>query len=539
MKEIFDIFGQEFKFNYNGKYEFKTSFGAYTTLFYLGTLIAYFLWNLIAMFQHTGLNVNSYDTLVGANELYSLNSSDTFLSFSVNRFFANISNLSESNANFTINYFNYFYFASQIYNNNTIIEVLDSPIYLCNKNINNYSKHIELIPDSEEFCFCYNFSSLTKIGGNFFSNQKYYFSLQIAFDFTRFKSDFPLINLDEFFPLSINFFSAILSVNPNNYKNLSEPFLALQTIRVTPNITSIISTSLKLNQIFTDSSFFSFLASNSTENIFSSDFSYMAEYIDNRKYFPDLLLNLNYYLNPIKKVYFRKYMKLQDVLNNVNSMSALLMLIASMLVKNYNTYKIKVDFIQDNILFRTGKLKNNDITLIPKNQNLNNPEVFKINPKNDSDLLNNENIVPKIEIKQIIDNFHDEPNKNLIKKIKSSRLPVQKIKMKSFFNDLNFCQSEETKRDLMYSDDSMNFFETLIDVKRILLLLGQFEDLKQIFLPLYQNALLEKTKIIMENNHEKKNKKKEDKLPNYFEKLKRRITTKKYSKADKIIFNKF
>ena len=75
-------------------------------------------------------------------------------------------------------------------------------------------------------------------------------------------------------------------------------------------------------------------------------------------------------------------MKLQDVLNNVNSMSALLMLIASMLVKNYNTYKIKVDFIQDNILFRTGKLKNNDITLIPKNQNLNNPEVFKINPKN-------------------------------------------------------------------------------------------------------------------------------------------------------------
>jgi hypothetical protein len=538
MKEIFDIFGEEFKFNYNGKYEFKTSFGAYTTLFYLGTLIAYFLWNLIAMFQHAGLNVNSYDTLVGKNELYSLNSSDTFLSFSINRFFANESNLNESNTNFTFQYYDYFNFASQIFINNTEVEKLASPIHLCTKNLNNDYKYIELIPDSEKFFFCYNFSSLTKIGGNFFSDQKFYFTIQINFDFTRFKSDFPLINLDKFFPLNINFFSAILSVNPNNYKNLSVPFLALQTIHVTPNITSLISTSLKLNQIFTDSSIFSFIASNSTENIFSSDLSFMAEYIDNRKYFPDNLLQLNYYLNPIKKVYFRKYMKLQDVLNNVNSISALLMLIASMLVKNYNKYKIKVDFIQDNILFRMGKLKNNDITLIPKNQNLNNPEVFKINPKNDSDLLNNENIVPKIESKQIIDNFHDEPNKNLIKKIKSSRLPVQKIKMKSFFNDLNFCQSEETKRDLMYSDDSMNFFETLIDVKRILLLLGQFEDLKQIFLPLYQNALLEKTKIIM-NDHQKNKKKKEDKLPNYFEKLKRKITTKKYSKADKIIFNKF
>ena len=79
MKEL-DLFGEPFKFNYQGNYLFKTKFSAGISVL---TLILYAFWgirNLILMFQHNVLIINSHQTNISSDEYYTFGE-DNLLAF--------------------------------------------------------------------------------------------------------------------------------------------------------------------------------------------------------------------------------------------------------------------------------------------------------------------------------------------------------------------------------------------------------------------------------------------------------------------------
>ena len=76
-------------------------------------------------------------------------------------------------------------------------------------------------------------------------------------------------------------------------------------------------------------------------------------------------------------------------------------------------------------------------------------------------------------------------------KIKLDRRPSKKIQMKDFFDFVFCCNKKETIRNFIYSDPANAFYEFFVDAKRFIILLGQFEDLKKVWLKKSQNIALE------------------------------------------------
>ena len=68
MKDFLDLYGEPFKFNYNGKYLFKTTLSALISLLFMITIALYALWNLYNLSTHEGLNLTYYQTIMSAGD---------------------------------------------------------------------------------------------------------------------------------------------------------------------------------------------------------------------------------------------------------------------------------------------------------------------------------------------------------------------------------------------------------------------------------------------------------------------------------------
>ena len=325
-----------------------------------------------------------------------------------------------------------------------------------------------------------------------------------------------------FFPLTFIIYYPIASLNLNDYYKPYNQAIGRNVFQLNYNKTRILELSTQLVEINTDSSYFS--NSTITQNVFTSNYRIRSEEFYNI-YVNNIVLNLNFYLDPIKDLYYREYTKFQNVLNNISSLANVLFAFFGLIFQFYNQYKLKVDFIEENIIYKLEIEK-------------------EIKPM--EIILSTEQIIPQIinfNQVQIIENNSNEKemNNNLMGskkfKIKLDRRPSKKIQMKDFFDFVFCCNKKETIRNFIYSDPANVFYEFLVDAKRFIILLGQFEDLKKVWLKKRQIIALENSKIILDPSD--KDILDEHKILSCIKKIERKILEMKNDQVDLMIINKY
>ena len=153
-------------------------------------------------------------------------------------------------------------------------------------------------------------------------------------------------------------------------------------------------------------------------------------------------------------------LKLQDVINFVNSLAHILFLIFGLLCSSYNEYKLKVDFIEENILYRMEEIEKNDYNRKPLILNTELP------------IINTESPIDPIVIAKSRNEPENEKSTKMAKlKYKFNKKP-EKIKMKSFFNHLFCFKPNKISRSYSVSDAANQFLKDFIDVKKYILLLA-------------------------------------------------------------------
>ena len=290
--------------------------------------------------------------------------------------------------------------------------------------------------------------------------------------------------------------------------NFSHPYsneMGTYNLNLNFNKTKSFQMSTQVIEINTDSSYI--LNSNQVQNIFTSNFrQFSEEYSVTNPNSP--LLEMLFYLDPIKTVYAREYMKLQDVLNNVNSVTSILFWILTFICRRYNAYMLKVDFIQENIMYKGDKDEENIMKII---LNLDEPVHLNVDQVSQNSL---------------------EQRKDLDAKWN------KKIKMKTFFNHLICCKRKQSIQNLV-SDFAEDFFDEFVDSRSIILLLAQLKDLKNATLPKYQNIVLNSTKIILNPKDLMIMKEDDNLFQKSFHRVKVKLREQNFDAVDLMLFNKF
>ena len=499
MKEL-DFFGEPFKLNYNGDYLFKTKFSAAVSVLTLILTSFYGIWNIILMLQHNGLIINSYQTNLSDNDYYTMDD-DQFFAFQL--FDRNGTDILTKNSSL-IKYFSAY---SMFYGFGNYTNELT--LFRCNTTNN------KLLPNnSNNYCLNLNRS---KLGGNFYASygiEKSYINLGIYFNYDQYSQDYANLSANDYtnpFPLSLYVITPMTIIDLLKYDEPSTYVPQISGFNLYYNTSKFIVKKTGIIEINTDVSFVTF--ARKTQTVFSSSPSFISEIY----YDPYILVNFNYILDQTKILYFRSYMSLQNVLNNVSSAAGVFFALFGIICRAYNSYKLKVDFIEENILFKMDKeaiKEKKDIILNPpQNEQLSEPPTI-LNPTKSSTELNN--IITK-----------------------SNRRPCKAIKMKSFFDLILCCKHEETIKNQIYSEAAREFYEQLVDSKRLIILSSQFEDLKKAWLKVYQNVVFDNSKIIIDRDEMNKIKNNNEKLEINFQMLKRKIIKKKGDETDKMIIKKF
>ena len=153
-------------------------------------------------------------------------------------------------------------------------------------------------------------------------------------------------------------------------------------------------------------------------------------------------------------------------------------------------------------------------------------------------IINTESPIDPIVIAKSRNEPENEKSTKMAKlKYKFNKKP-EKIKMKSFFNHLFCFKPNKISKSYSVSDAANQFLKDFIDVKKYILLLAQFEELKEIWLRKYQNVVLNRSKIILKPKEMMINDD-ESKFEKSFLKLKRNIDEEKYDKVDLMLLTKF
>ena len=233
-------------------------------------------------------------------------------------------------------------------------------------------------------------------------------------------------------------------------------------------------TSLQYNEIHTDSNFIGENNNNNQVLTFNDKFDVDSynDANDNTLFFFRIMMNRS------KILYYRKYTKLQEVLNNVSSLTNLLTLIFGLLVRTYNKRILSHLLIDKTIRFKKKSHKKSD-------------DWTKINlPKLEF------NVIP-FRIKQKQKKCMELAQVNIDGR-EAEHLDTDDylgIYLKSICGFSNSFREDYLKIYNLVRDAH----DKSLDIVRIILLLDQFKDLKNLFLRDYQKTLYHKeSKIIVD-----------------------------------------
>ena len=148
-------------------------------------------------------------------------------------------------------------------------------------------------------------------------------------------------------------------------------------------------------------------------------------------------------------------------------------MILSFICRKYNDYKLKVNFIEENIMYKGDKENKAEEKII------------------------NLILIPPEEPVSVSMYPQDFQNSSELKKKKFNSKPSKKIKMKGYFEFLLCCKDKQSNRDAI-SDLAEHFYKEFVDARSFILLLAQLKDLKNVSLEKYQKIILNATKIILD-----------------------------------------
>ena len=550
MLDFLDFFKVSFQFNLNGHKSFNTLFSLLNSILVLIIIIFYSIWNLNGMFQYQELSINSYTTLISQKDMFRIK--DTHFVAAIN-ILDRMGNSINSNKSPLSNYIN---FNAAVVNPDVNHQFSFLPIDFikCNTSI--------LTIDTNPYLLCLNFKDYL-IGGSFLDrqigNKNYSF---LEFNITSNFSADTNPQIYQLFPITVMLVTESVTYDLDNY---SVPFLIdSQTalFQFFPNYTLQYNCPLTLDQLHTDSSFTG--KSNKIDYILTTKGNIFTQ----TQIPSSTLAIIDVYIDPQTNLYFRKYKKIQGVLNDVSSVSNILFLVLGIISRWYNMNVMKINFIEENLAYKNEKnpesIEVNPVSLIPlvNPENIEAPEnINQINLQNIKPEINLESKNP-LAIPENINSLFNAERNQVINPMSFYRTKIrnQFVRKRRNLTKMidNRCSLPITLTDYFYYaicgkmrnksklENPFNytiiseFYESLIDIKRILVSLSHFEDMKNLKLGNYQNILLSRSKIVVDCEEIKKSKAIGDReIQKSLNILRRKVNKNKFNDNDFMILNKY
>ena len=510
-----DLFGENLHLNLNKTYTFKSKFGGVISILLLSLGFFYAIYSLIIMFNYQTMNLNSYQTAVTSEDILVLNESNFFFAIQL----VNSSGSGVISSNDPIwNYLNFSLFDYQNFaggRNKWINSIpCDNLTNILNNNLLG-GNHV-----------CLNFNNVT-FGGNSYNGYGFSdFKIYIDINYDSFRKN---LNITDYRNLYLVLKFPLLKINLQNYSNpyFIDIGMISYYLPIIPNYNNLLSfqTSLQLNEIHTDSNFIGVYNQRNDILTFNDKFELdiYPDAHDNTLFFLRIMMNRS------KILYYRKYTKLQEVLNNVSSLTNLLILIFGLLVRSYNKRMLSHLLIEKTIRFKKKTHeKSNNWTKIK---------------------------LPKLNIPLFPLRFKQKQKKCMelahvsIDGREAEQLDTDDylgIYLKSICGFSNFVREDYLKIYTLIR----HAHDKSLDIARIILVLDQFKDIKDLFLRDYQKTLYDKySKIIIDvdeiliPNLDETGKnlalqKMVDHEQKCLRKLKKKICKGKMNKTDLMIINK-
>ena len=350
--EYLDLFKVNFQFNIYKASLFSTRFSQTSSILFIVVSIFTFIWNFTTMFQRSIFNINSYRTNINKNEKTIFNETNSFLGFSLKKDILN----GDIPKNSTIlKYIRINSYSMNLsYNNMTLINL---SLINCNETFNkNFFNSFPIIPN-----YCVDFNNSFTLNNYFSTDDLTFFFFSIEFDregYLRETND----NLTDNILGYLYFYYQISSINLENY---TSPFNITMGYYYYPFYANMPQTNIisyDITEIHTDSSYMG--KNDNIDQVLSNSYNFQP--YNGGQFQKGTIFELQFIIYPIKTLYFRRYMKFQDVINNTNSSVSIIFLVFNLLCSSFNKIKLKHKFIEENILYQVD-FSRDDIYKIDKN----------------------------------------------------------------------------------------------------------------------------------------------------------------------------
>ena len=394
--------------------------------------------------------MNSYRTSINNDDSIIFNETNSFLGFSFYQ--DSVGNQLPENSTLT----KYLTIRPNLLKSKSIVPYLTKlSLMNCNETLNkSFYNSFSWFPN-----YCVDFNNSLAMDNFFSLNDVNLFYFSIEFDEKGYLNETNANSTDEILCYLFIFYP-ISSVNLNNINspyNITMGFYFYPIHSKMPQSNLI---SYDITEIHTDTNFIG--NNNEIHKILSSNYNFNTI---NGKLFPGNLFELQLYVHPIKTLYFRSYMKFQDVLNNTNSSVSIIFIIFKLLCSSFNNLKLKHKFIKENILYQTDEIKEE---MPPINRNLNNNNFCLIEDINAEEFHSAKDKIFEID-KLKTKKLNDDNNEDEMKIKISDYLPL--------YINLLSCKCKNQKFDSSNLIFKMiyEYYESIIDVSNILIKLHQIE----------------------------------------------------------------
>ena len=462
LMDIIDLFAINFQFNYKNKLNFSTGFTQMLSFIFIVVSLFAFIWNLVYMIQKNDFSINSYQTDISLDNKVIFNETNSFLGFSLFDENFDIFPLNST----ILKYLKITAYSVILNSSNN----LNYPLKIrnCNESLN---KHFLNSDPNNTINSCIDFNN-SLLQGNLYSfSNSNFFTLEVDFDKNSYLNE---TNLTNSFLGYIYIYFPISSINLYNYTNPYDISIGGNYYSLSLNQSKTNLMPFSIDEIHTDTSFIG--SSDRKDIILSSKYNYRTQDNFGRNFVFRLVL----YIDPIKTIYYRSYMKFQGVLNNVNSIVSILSIVFKFLGSYFNKIKLRQNFIEEDFLF-----KDDSKTDFLKNDlNLNMSGI-------------------SIEEDKRNDNNYE---KDSIKKFKSNDFKVlhsdyEKLDFDNYsWSDIyllnNIC--DKSKKESNIFSPIYEFYESIIDVNNILIKLHKIDFIKE-------NTNLKENKILLKIRRKVKN----------------------------------
>jgi hypothetical protein len=346
MKDVFDsldLFRIPFQFNIENKQLFSTIISKALSLIFIVISILVLILNLDSMISRKNITISNYRTSLSAEDMFELNNSNNFFAFS---FISNDFSYSLNETN--DKYYKYLKVLAHIYNSSDDLSY-DLLIHDCPDTfkIGIYSNQ------TFQTKKCVNFMNY-QLRGNLFDNFKQYstFDLMVNFDKNQYLLDYPNDTLPSTYGF-LNYYFPYSTLLLEKFDNSFNINFGRDYQTLVADTSQYYLLFFSRDEIHT---YYDYFDSKKVSIDIVHSISYNLNYYGDSN--PDYIIKMCFNLSPIKSVYMRKYMNIQDVINNVNSIISIVSIVFGIIASSFNQMKLKQKIIEEIFILNTNDVNN-------------------------------------------------------------------------------------------------------------------------------------------------------------------------------------